>query len=459
MAPPVCKKCDRVIVEKKFLKCAVCNCSYDITCTSVTFKSFLLMSDKGKKEWKCHPCWTLIHDQNNMPEQQNVTHRKKHVINVSTGNSFCSLLTESDLDDSDDEMDSTNEHSDNSTSGNRAILNRSCPNLKSRTIEDLEDLEKRFSALEKKCASAEQEIDNLMLENNCLRKKIEGYELKIKKLTTICKSTEKKYPSNNKSAVKSVSDKHTPKRMKSTLNFSDNQDVAENQEHPVAKPLATPTSTPKATPSVAKAPKKIKTEPKLCIISSNTNNLLGLAEENFNQVKLCHYRIPDGGTRELLYGLQSKLQGFTLQDFCVIFIGDSDFRSTSNYRSLIEFIREELQKVLHTNVIICLPTYRIGNCTSLFNYRIELFNSLLYTDNLTYEYAYIVDSNKNLLYSPAMFSNQRGSINKRGQTVVFNDVLVLMKEIHKQHLNDESNNIHNSSINNKSTSDEFFLES
>lgn len=86
-----------------------------------------------------------------------------------------------------------------------------------------------------------------------------------------------------------------------------------------------------------------------------------------------------------------------MDDFCVILIGENDFYKTDNYVNIIVKLRETLQKVQNTNIIICVPTFKLSNYSILFNWRIETFNNLLYLDLQTYNYATVFDSNLDLL--------------------------------------------------------------
>lgn len=94
---------------------------------------------------------------------------------------------------------------------------------------------------------------------------------------------------------------------------------------------------------------------------------------------------------------------------------------------LIMLIRTNLLKVQNTNVIICLPNYKYGRNVNIFNKRVEVFNNMLYLDNETHQYAYILDSNKKLKYSYETFRFD-GSVNRKGMNLIFSD---LYKLIHK----------------------------
>lgn len=151
-----------------------------------------------------------------------------------------------------------------------------------------------------------------------------------------------------------------------------------------------------------------------------------------------------------------------MDDFCILIIGEDDFTATKNYVELVANIRETLQKVQNTNVVICVPTYKYGHDREylLYNQRVENFNNLLYLDALTHEYAYIFDSNKKLKYDYSMFKNSSGSINNNGLRVMFKALKNYMIGITKfyKNINVNETNAPNGKINGNKTESTFFRE-
>lgn len=175
---------------------------------------------------------------------------------------------------------------------------------------------------------------------------------------------------------------------------------------------------------------------KFCVISNYSNHMLKLIRREFDGGNMCFYLSPGAGTRELFDGLLDKLKDFTLNDFCIININDKDFKTSTHYNNLVQFIHERLSLVQHTNIIICSPTYRMGENSNLFNKRIEIFNNLLCKANLEHEFCYLIDSNLHLSYDGEMFT-RAGNLNSRGFSTILNDVIHLLslfilefKEIH-----------------------------
>lgn len=440
---PICKKCNYSIKGKQFLTCAKCNGSYDLSCTNVGFRRYVIMTSKNKENWKCDPCWSKIRKEkedilqsgpsnlNTAPtsfqqvsEPNYVTERKKFVINVSTDNSFSSLMTE--MEDSEGEVGINDEEKSNESYTNGQDLNRSCPELI--TINrhfDIETLHKQLSTLQQKYDTAENEIELLLSENECLKKKIQECELKLNKFSNIYTPGTSKNQIINNATKTSTIKKKKKKMTRKTLSYSlaeDKTPLEKNQRQSQSGD-----SEIKRIPVV----QEYKYKQKVCLVSSNPNNILKVAEKTFDEAKLCHYCIPGGGIHQLFDGLQNKLKNFSHRDYCIVYIGENDFLSTSNYPSLITFLREKVQNVQHTNVIICVPNYKLNNYSNLFNWRIEMFNNLLNLDNIAHQYAYILDSNLNLSYSSSMFSATSGRINRRGLSVTFHDLANLINDISK----------------------------
>lgn len=99
-------------------------------------------------------------------------------------------------------------------------------------------------------------------------------------------------------------------------------------------------------------------------------------------------------------------------------IGEKDFNDNEDSIELVRLIRESLEQTTHTNVIVCSPAYVRG--ALIHNYRVELFNNLLYMDIQNYNYAYFFDTNRDL--SLEMFSYKTGKLNKLGIKCIFGSI-------------------------------------
>lgn len=289
----------------------------------------------------------------------------------------------------------------------------------------LSKYKEQIDALTSRLNSAQTEIESLTLENNKLKElnneliKKNDYDkmrtdnsIKIRKLNMQNKQTTFTNPSNKKiqtdEATATCSIKNGSKnngRIDSHKDNLDSDKSIDNCEH-------------------IKRPKKIS------ILSTNRNNkILNIAERTLQGFRLCHYLYPDCDIRHLLKDIERKLEGHSIDDYCVIMIGEADFKKTKNYFDLIYYIRDTLQMIKHTNVIICLPTYKYGYLHNMFNWRVETFNNLLYLDITTHQHAYLLDSNKKITYDFHMFHKHFGFLNNNGMYTIINNIKELISEI------------------------------
>lgn len=194
----LCDKCNKEITTKENnIKCSVCQLIFHLECANVSPQRFYLMEPSRKTTWKCTPCIdkkrlaAVEQGIKSFPSPRsssvnNVTFRdkQKYKANITIENSFESLTLE---DDDDDE-----------SAASADILNRSCPLINSGTQAEIEHMQNKISLLEEKLAIAEQEIENLILENGSLKNTVAKYETRVNQLQNICKST----PVNSKTKSK-----------------------------------------------------------------------------------------------------------------------------------------------------------------------------------------------------------------------------------------------------------------
>lgn len=196
----------------------------------------------------------------------------------------------------------------------------------------------------------------------------------------------------------------------------------------------------------AQAPKSEQnttTTSKVCILSNNTENKILSISNTTLQLKsdICHYLMPHCTMDQMMLNIETKVKSFTMNDFCIIMIGEEDINS-NNYPNLIFSIRASINKIQHTNIIICAPTYKCGNYTNIFNGKIEYFNSLLCHDIFTHEHAYFLDSNMNLTYDYKMFYRRSGKLNNTGMRTIFQDLNEILLDIKRFYADSiESNNM------------------
>lgn len=176
--------------------------------------------------------------------------------------------------------------------------------------------------------------------------------------------------------------------------------------------------------------RNLKPKSKLCILSNyNSKGVLSAIEDTFSEYfTYCHYVMNNATTKELIENIEDKLINFTFNDYCILFIGENEFKRQNNYIDVINTIKNSLKNVTHTNKIICVPTYIKG--ALIYNYKIEMFNNLLCLDLQNNDYAHFFDSNQTL--SHEMFSYRTGKINNNGFKHIYNEVLNNMMTINSQ---------------------------
>lgn len=175
-----------------------------------------------------------------------------------------------------------------------------------------------------------------------------------------------------------------------------------------------------------------KNKNSICIISSNKyNKTRSVMEDTLgDQYHIFHYLKPNCGIIELLRNIEYTVTNYTYDDFCVIFVGDDDFLTTKSSFKLCSEIKEALLKIQHTNIILCLPTFRFQKHTNLlFNWRVESFNNQLYWDRELHDYAYLLDTNLHLEYSNYMYRPVTGLIKTNALRIISTDLKQLIIDI------------------------------
>lgn len=173
---------------------------------------------------------------------------------------------------------------------------------------------------------------------------------------------------------------------------------------------------------------------KLVMLSANNkNNIVKSIEGNglFQDFSFCHYIRPRVGLRELLKDMTYHVRNLTREDYCLILIGEEDFINSNDLSALVQYIRESVEKISHTNLILACPTYICGR--SLYNSRVERFNQLLFGDLCNHKnnfFAY--DCNANLVLD--MFSKVSGRLNNSGMKNVLQNLHHNINWLRNQHL-------------------------
>lgn len=159
---------------------------------------------------------------------------------------------------------------------------------------------------------------------------------------------------------------------------------------------------------------------KLSILSNcNYTASLDIIENTFGKhFEYCHYLLRNCSIKEIVSNILKKAQSFNIDDYIIIMIGEQDFRNMEDATVLVKIIRETLNHITHTNIILCCPTYILG--APIHNYKVEMFSRLLCLDIETHKYAYFIDSNSDLSYET--FSRSTGKINKLGLKRIYEGI-------------------------------------
>lgn len=294
----------------------------------------------------------------------------------------------------------------------------SLPEISDDDSDGVQKLRERIESLQTELKNAHDEIEALSLQNREYKRCNDDLQKTNELLLTM---KVPKGPANGNITPKKRRNRN---KISNTESSSKSNRMTDITPKPKNKNLAKKVELEQATQTKSK-------QKKICILSTNKHNkVLSIAEDSLdNYSTLCHYLKPNSVFKGLLTGIDSKVADFTMNDFCIVLIGEEDFRTPDNYFIKIADIRCTLQKLTHTNVIICLPTYKYGNFMDAFNWRVETFNNLMYLDTLTHEHAHIFDSNKKLDYDYTMFNRNTCRINDHGMRVILENLKYLINSI------------------------------
>lgn len=400
---------------------------------------------------KCQPCLNSTNNHyHSTPisyhHTDNITKRKKPNIkcNLPISNSFELLSDDSEEYEAIPSKSSTKYSYSSLPNTTTQRRNISCPALQLNT-DIIDDLKERIRSLEEKLQTTENELDNQLSENHALGKKILEYERKIAKLSHICHSSNKsrstKTKRNNYSKTRLDFSRQIPYQQSNQehINFVPNsEEDLESKNNNRSLTMTCNHSPMGATRILDKDKNKnnsISTnKANICILSSNKYNKTLSTIENVlsERFQLIHHLKPNCGIMELLQGITSKLNNYTFEDYCVVFIGDEDFISSKDNFGLVSCIKEALRKIQHTNIILCLPTYRFNR--HIFNGRVESFSNMLYWDPEIHDYAYLLDTNLNLDYSNHLYRGYSGLIKSKALRIISEDLERLILHVGNHNL-------------------------
>ncbi|KAH9639830.1 hypothetical protein HF086_015681 [Spodoptera exigua] len=307
----------------------------------------------------------------------------------------------------------------------------SLPNMSDEeNCDQIETLKNEINRLKAELDAAHNEIDNLSIVNTELTQTIYDMNIKhelVKKASRKLSIDGNKGTPNGKNCLKISTPLNCQKKQK---NISSTNTISKTNKRSVIDTNSQISETNKEDPS--SSPNKISGDDgsdknmskpikknKMCILS--TNNVLeplplieNIFSEHFNY---CRYMYPNSTTKHIIKNIDKKLDQYTFEDYCLIFIGENDIRGDVNYISVINDIKESLRKIVHTNIVLCLPIYITGS--PIYNYKVEMFNNLMDLDMQNNNYAYIFDCNRDLTID--MFSYKTGRVNRQG--LVLNPII------------------------------------
>lgn len=463
-----CSKCASEIIGKEFLKCCTCNCILHLDCTTnVTFKRFIIMSNSNKQSWKCARCHSACNNVNKTPKQEhskdeidNITYRKKPLeknktpsssgsnrtvsgnyrINVHTRNSFDCLS------DSEDQAGSPL----SSSSKLNIKVNSNCFEPENNQQDNFELMNDKINLLQEKLRNAEQEIEKLRLENSSLKGFVDENTSGLNNLKNICetKIKNKAYRKKRRTVHDSnLSSDTETNEIEQILNYpsmpSKTETKLPTQEEQYEKNMiggrnssgGTTSPSPAVVTGCQENMAQVDRKSRICMLSTDKKNkMLTITDSLTKDYELCHYLTPDVGVRRLLNNIYSKISDYTMKDYCIIFIGEEDFRKSQNYASLVSFIKNAVQSITHTNVILCVPIFNCSNYANIYNKRVEVFNDILSSDETIYEYVYLLDSNLHLTYDTKMFNKYSGHVNKLGMKVILQELNTLIGLVEEENV-------------------------
>lgn len=491
LVPVECFKCKASNDSRNTVLCAHCLNRYDFDCAGLSEKLYRLMSQDSRRKWKCKLCL-----EKRPCETSNVTLRRKPLKNtgptvkklicttkgrsdslctpqnipvpvttlktltldsdiLTTDYSYTSRCSESELESTSKSLSSTpiksherevkNDESDRSYDS-PCFLSKSLDGSTIDAVLFLEMQEKN-SQLTSTLISTQNELDNQILDNNELHRRIDKLSRENKLLISLCQSTPVEGRYDNINSIKKKRRSLAPRacsipsipsspsvagsnrreqitklqvkiaELENLLNNAESQ-ISElnNQLMIVTKRLGSSEKPPKIPTKKYKntlKPKKQNKQARLCFVTSGRRyNILRNMDrcEYYSNFKRCNYIIPNVGVEILIRDIQKKICGFTKEDYCVIMIGETDFYETQDYMALVTRIRETLESLEHTNIIIAAPTYICG--APVYNSRVETFNTLLNRDIYNHHYAVFFDSNEELTLD--LFSDFTGKIRNAG---------------------------------------------
>lgn len=347
---------------------------------------------------------------------------------------------------------------------------------KSRSVESIRDLDildemkQEIGSLQEKLAIAENEMDNILSENCELHRKVKTLTQEISVLKKICSSPSPLKRIRNRH---SISPKESPLRKTEYItqiltlerNISELQGKLHTAQNEITKlnqiimkyqnniheqnslgqrlprqELVTSESLHRNSwKETNNNSEENYVKRKLCILSTtNTLKITQImhSEYFYSDFEFCNYIRTNSTIDTLTKDIESKISTLTLNDYCIIMIGESDFYCSQDHITLVQIIKNRLNNITNTNVIIAAPTYICGKL--LFNNRIENFNNEIYHSLRNQANVHVFDSNRRLTLD--MFSSFSGKLNNKGMRCILGNLAKFITSLQTNYRDAVTNN-------------------
>lgn len=357
--------------------------------------------------------------------------------NIPLRNSFDTLSHEESLDSLHDDtlngscpdlsggqLDAAKEREGHSLPGE--VSAHSLPNLNSQVHNIVvEELKEEVRVLKEQLRGADNEIQILLGETYALRDELSEIRKKCDLYKELLKATapgspfRTPVPKTKTNIAKRVM--HTAKQTDSGCSSGPDSKISDSKLIKL-KPIETNNAHSSKEQPANSDSVNMLVKNKLLILSSNkTNKISRLITDNdyFPNFSFCHHVKPGAGVKYLLQDIQSQLRHMTKNDYCVVLIGEEDFKSSIDLEALVQHIRVSVESITFTNLILACPTFVRGK--QLYNARVDRFNQLLFNDLYNHnECFYAYDCNSNL--SSEMFSVWSGRLKNSGMKSIIENL-------------------------------------
>lgn len=340
------------ISKERMLKCAGCDCEYDLICAKVSISHYdNVMTKQNKTNWMCHKCLrprtrrqaqvdkcsTPVNLGKQLPSLAN---SQKKIFTPSDQAPLSTTHINTSLSDMEEDHSIPFPGFPNSTlRGSVSELSKSdhlaksLPDLSTLTNTDIDDFKKENELLKEQLHIAHTEIENLHSEKNDLQKQNLEQQKLIAQLKLICKSSP--YKSNKTSSITKHGSKFFNKSLDYTnINTTNTESSVEsrlpNEEILKKSPKKTYAETVSDTKDIAEGSKKSKTSNMRQIRIYGTQQCVGLASaitQSRQNSKYENYSVtattkPNATTEEVLKSCQDI--NLETRDKVVICVGEND---------------------------------------------------------------------------------------------------------------------------------------